>query len=238
LDVAYKTNRFILIDSCLKSKPKGRVFDNLPEVVSECCKHIHILIQAAVYRNKQLALKIISINGLFLSLVAQLIVGWKPPIDNILLLSCSDDRKYQRKDQHVFEVKDILIKAISPEDIKEILEQMHFLHCQDDSTAQNIMDLLILLCTSGNARNHFQNTMINTIFKADLRHLIDCGSNNPAEIRLALNDEDAPNDFCMLFHTCCQDGKWKVRFKSPYAFESSEEKDMESTNRKLKYQAK
>ena len=227
VDVVYKSARFD------KETPSSRNIDrvgSLPPIIGECCKGIFYLLKAAVLHNKKLALKVISINGLFLSLVSQLIIGWKPPIETIVTLVCDGDSKKQKEEQL------ILQHAISSQEIRQILEQMHFLHLHDNKSANNILDLLIMLCTAG-AAQHFKKTIIDSIFSADRRRLVENSLSCPSPERTdSLGESDGFNDFSMLFHTRFSNGKWNFRFKSPFSFDS-EEKDDNSAQLKLKYEA-
>ena len=66
-------------------------FSDVPPLLLACSVQINKLIQACVFKNDKVALKLISVQGSFLAMISQKIQGWEPPIEAILLQTCKED---------------------------------------------------------------------------------------------------------------------------------------------------
>lgn len=215
IDVVYKS-------SCSKKKRVGSMTTTtFPPIVGRCLRAAYILLEVAIHNNPRLALKVLSLNGVFLSMVSQLIFGWKPPIERILIHTCGSVLDAQELE--------VVRCAIPPQDVHLIVEHMHYLNVHGFfEVAEKILDLVILLgspclATSTTASNTVRNTVLRSIFSADQLRLVEESSCGITQERLAhLNERDGVNNFCLLFQSYFRDGKWNFRFNSQFAFGSSD----------------
>ena len=119
LNILFKLSRSIY----LRLRQDKTELDNYSGIIKDCRKQIHNLFRAVVYKNEKIALRFISIKGSFLSLVSQKISGWNPPIDTILLLICKESHNV--KEIKSDDEESLILKgAISPNDIRQIVEQV------------------------------------------------------------------------------------------------------------------
>jgi hypothetical protein len=126
-----------------------------------------------------------------------------------------------------FNIEPILMDAISANDVRQVVEQMHELHLKRDPSALKILGLLTLLCSSGRAKKYFQNLLINALaiqdhddysLSGDFVHCVRDGS-------LQTN--------CMLFFTQFANDQWQVKFSNPFSFPSQQGKNQEQLRHKL-----
>lgn len=129
--------------------------------------------------------------------------------------------------QESFNIEPILMDAISANDIRQVVEQMHELHLKRDPSALKILGLLTLLCSSGRAKKYFQNLLINAIAIQDHEDYSLTGDFvqriRPSSLQMN----------CMLFFTQFADDHWQVKFNSPFSFPSLPSKNQEQLRHKL-----
>ena len=206
--------------SCSKKSTVDNVLTISIPIISHSLGAAYRLLQVIVHNNPRLAFKVISLNGVLLSMVAQLILGWNPPIESILSNICGSTFNVQELDA--------LQCAVPSQDVNLILEQMQYLNVHGYYTAADkILDLVILLCSpmlTANASNSVRNTVLRSIFSADQFLLVEESSCVVTQRRLAiLNEKDGVNDFCLLFQTFFRDGRWNFRFNSKSAVDPAKE---------------
>eukprot|EP00981_Chlorochromonas_danica_P008724 scaffold2297_cov153-Ochromonas_danica.AAC.7 len=202
-------------------------YGQLPSFLENACTAILKLFHACVYKNEKNALKVISIQGMFISLVSQRISGWDAPIESIMEVC----REYYSNDTTSppgqLSVDEVLIRSIHSSDIRQILEQMSWMHMNNHESAENILKLLTLLCNSGKASDHFQNILANL--------LINC---EPSSLELS-SSEVVIERRCtsMLFITSFLHEKWHVKFKSQFSMPSQEERSLAIIRKELMREA-
>ncbi len=107
---------------------------------------VYDLVRMSVKGNTRSAVRLLSISGLFLSLINHEVHKLSPPIETILIASQSS-------------------KAISPHDVHHLIKQMCDLSAAGDDAAQHILSLLTVLCSPGERHNKsFQDMALRIIF--------------------------------------------------------------------------
>lgn len=129
--------------------------------------------------------------------------------------------------QEMFSIEPILMDAISASDVRQVVEQMHELHLQQDPSALKIISLLTLLCSSGRAKKYFQNLLINAIAIQDHEEYSLSG-----DFVQQLRPSSLQTN-CMLFFTQFDRDQWQVKFNSPFSFPSQQSKNQEYLRDKL-----
>jgi hypothetical protein len=139
-------------------------------IAIQCCETIQLFYNSVVYQNEKNALKMISTHGSFLFMLSQQIMGWKPPIDMVLRLACSGTDETQKDETstlqkkpevEISELENVLIHAITPSNIRQILEQMYLMHRNNHPSSIYLLSMLELLCkSSGKAKKFFQPVLV------------------------------------------------------------------------------
>lgn len=203
-------------------------YGSLPTFLEQACNAILKLLHACVYKNEKNALKMISIQGMFLSLVSQRISGWDAPIESIMEI-CRDYYSGSTvAHPGQLSVEEVLTRSIHSSDLRQILEQMSWMHMNNHESAENILKLLTLLCRSGKAADHFQNILANLLITCD-----------PTSLELSSGDGAHTERRCssMLFSTSFNSGRWHVQFKPQYTMPSQEERSLNEMSQELKREA-
>lgn len=184
---------------------------SFPSIVTNCCLQIHDVLNATVIRNEKIAFKLMSLHGTLYSMINQILIGWMPPLTTILELTCSDDTGMAMEKQGKSEASNIIknmtsimINAISAGDLRRVVTQLIKLKNIADSRAQNILQLLTILCSSGMSNKYFQDILVNCI--SSLATVTE--SDLAMEQRRTCAQED-----CILFYSRLGDNnQWEISF--------------------------
>lgn len=182
----------------------------LDPMLKQCCEAIQVFFHACVHHNEKNALKMISMYGSFLFLISQQIMGWHTPIDLVLKLACQGAENSQKDDKscltrdidvEISELENVLINAISPSDLRQILEQMYQMHANNHPSALHLLSMLDLLCkSSGKAKKFFQAALIRLLL--------------PQSETMLHADRKSELFGSVLFQLQYEDFKWMVVFRS------------------------
>lgn len=189
-------------------------------MLKQVCEAIQIFFHACVYQNEKNALKMISIYGSFLFLISQQIQGWHTPVDMVLRLACQGSDVTQGVDEEkscltraidveTSELENVLIHAISPSDLRQILEQMYQMHTNNHPSSTHLLSMLELLCkSSGKARKFFQAAMVRLLLPQN-------------EDAAKSTNHDKLFGSVLFRLSYGEDLQWKVTFRSPEATPST-----------------
>jgi hypothetical protein len=215
-------NVCFLLERTLTSLDKEDSVDYpyLDPMLKQVCETIQIFFHACVFQNEKNALKMISIYGSFLFLISQQIQGWHTPVDMVLRLACQGNDVHQNVederscltraiDVETSELENVLINAISPSDLRQILEQMYQMHINNHPSSTHLLSMLELLCkSSGKAKKFFQAAMVRLL----LPH-------NDEAIKSEKHDKLFGSVLFRLSYGT--DYQWKVTFRSTDATPST-----------------
>jgi hypothetical protein len=122
---------------------------SLPPLVKACCISGYELVRLAVKGNTTSAVRLLSISGVFLSLINHETHQLFPPIETILVASKSP-------------------KVISSHDLQHLMKQMRELYLVRDDAAQHILSLLTVMCSPIDQPNKpLQDIALQLVFPAD-----------------------------------------------------------------------
>ncbi|KAJ1425297.1 hypothetical protein B484DRAFT_91689 [Ochromonadaceae sp. CCMP2298] len=226
----------------------------VPPALLQCSAHINNLLRAAVYRNEKVALKLISVQGSFMGMVSQKIMGWDPPLDLILMQTCRDSADLQGHSgvgpldsQNQALVASSL--QIAEGEAEEGEDQLDAARERERRERLGIEPILKAAISASDIRQ-----VVEQMHLLHLRHdptaikimsllTLLCASGSAKKYLQKLlvdaiqqDDEALEGDFiqekrsaslqtrCMLFHTQYEGQTWQVRFADAFAFSQQQGK--------------
>ena len=213
-------------------------YANIPKLIERCCIATQMLLHACVYKNERNALKMLSVQGSFLSLISQKVKGWNPPIETIMKVAfesfmVNTTNGSPSEETKITELDEVLMRSITGNDIRQILEQMQEMYLNDHKSSENILNLLTLLCQSGRAKQYFQNILV--------KLLITCGDKSVTDFlpggNFASGEPFDRSHSCLLFTTRFVEEEWKIQFRSPYSLPPQDARSVHAYARQLSREA-
>lgn len=188
----------------------------VPQIVSGCCILCYDVLNLSLIGNPRTAMRMLSVKGMLLSMMSHEFLGWKPPIEQ-LLLSEQMTHKNKMFDAGAFS-RIRLHDILSPADVADIVEQMYTFHASRNNADINLLRLLVTMACPGKRPNRYiQDQILQQIFvksKVVLR-------SRTADEEKILAEDGADIYHSLLFSTrrMKNSNNWEVLFSAEFRFE-------------------
>lgn len=125
----------------------------VPQIVSGCCILCYDVLNLCLINNPRTAMRLLGVKGTLLSMMSHEFLGWKPPIEQLLLSEQLAHRSKMFDAGGFSRVR--LNEILSPEDVADIVKQMYAFHASRNNADINLLRLLVTMACPGKRPNRY-----------------------------------------------------------------------------------
>jgi hypothetical protein len=187
----------------------------VPTLVTGSCVLIHDLIYGCVVQNRRNSVRLLAVKDTLVSLMDQEILGWRPPIETLLISLQSKKVGTVLRDSDAFSPTSVF----SSDDINNLIKKTYDLFMASKESAVHLLDLLTTLCAPGKMPDKtFQDLIARTVFstsKQRKRRVSKSYSSmfNLFKVTAIEPHNDDMENHSLFFSTRRFNGNWEVHFR-------------------------
>ena len=192
----------------------------VPALVTGSCVLIHDLIYGCVVQNRRNSVRILAVKDTLVNLMDQEILGWRPPVEALLLSLQSTKAGTVLRENDNFSPTSVF----SSDDINNLIKKTYDLYMANKESAVHLLELLTTLCSPGKVPDKtFQDLIARTVFsnaKQRRRHVFH-GANSLFSLTAERENDPVNEEFhSLLFSTRYFNGSWEVHFRVNAKFDA------------------
>lgn len=184
----------------------------VPTLVTGSCVLIHDLIYGCVVQNRRNSVRLLAVKDTLVSLMDQEILGWRPPVETLLISLQSKKVGTVLRESDTFSPTSVF----SSDDINNLIKKTYDLYMSSKESAVHLLDLLTTLCAPGKlADKTFQDLITRTVFSTSKqrKRRISKTTSSMFNTTNKKHFHEEMENHSLFFSTRRHKGNWEVHFR-------------------------